>query len=158
MKLLILRTGKIINHILSNLNFPEVIRTPVDEFEMILRAKKSIAKVALIDKRYVGFIFGYHPTKDEIKYHSLQDISTQGMVYVFDLVIDPEFQGKGYGYQLMSEFIRSAKEKGYTKLAGHFRLGSSLNLIKKFGAKEVLSFSNWEESGETYVLCVLDLS
>jgi ribosomal protein S18 acetylase RimI-like enzyme len=79
------------------------------------------------------------------------------MIYMFNFVIEPEYQNKGYGSQLLKEFIKSAKEKGYKKLLGHFRQNSSLHLVKKLGAKEKKTYKNWCKTKENYTLCELVL-
>jgi GNAT superfamily N-acetyltransferase len=138
--------------------FPECIRTPREDFLEVVSEGDGVAKVALLDSSYVGNVFGYRIPDDDYEYYGLHDVP-QGakVIYLFSIVINPEFQGRGYGRQLIWEFIKTAKDRGYDFVAGHFRQNGSLKLIKRFGAKEECVCQNWENMGEDYVACCLDL-
>ncbi len=139
--------------------YPEPIRTPREEFVTLLHEDNSIAKMAILDGKYIGNAVGFCLNPMEFKGLGLSIVDpNQRFIYLFNIAIEPEYQGRGYGYNLLMDFIKSAIEKGYTHLAGHFRQNSSLHLIKKFGAEEKGVYKNWENTGEDYVLCVLDLS
>jgi ribosomal protein S18 acetylase RimI-like enzyme len=138
--------------------YPEALRTPAYEFNNILSGP-NIFKCAFVDSKYSGNAIGYPlETSEDLESHGV-DVSRLGekIIYLQNLAILPNYQGKGIGYKLLKEFIRSAKEKGFETLIGHFRPNGSLALIKKFGAKEVKQCHNWEGSTECFVMCELDL-
>jgi GNAT superfamily N-acetyltransferase len=151
--------GKYGNLILGSENvFPEAMRTDKEDFIDVVREQDGVAKVALVDSGYAGNVFGYHVSPDDFGYYGLHDIPADAkVIYLFSIVINPGLQGKGYGRQLLLEFIKSAKEKGYDFIAGHFRQNGSLKLIKAFGAKEEGVCPNWENIGEDCVICCLDI-
>jgi GNAT superfamily N-acetyltransferase len=138
--------------------FPDGIRTPKEDFIDVVKEGDAIAKVALLESKYVGNIFGYSLLPDETASHGINDVPANSkVIYIFSIVINPEYQGKGYGKQLLWEFIKTAKAKGYDYVAGHFRQNGSLQLIKKFGAKEEGVYHNWENIGEDCIACCLNI-
>ncbi|MBN2111708.1 GNAT family N-acetyltransferase [Candidatus Woesearchaeota archaeon] len=141
----------------TELSYPEEIRTERDEYiEIIL--EENIAKSASFNSEYIGNAIGYPLTIEDVEFHDLTpEMIKVKAIYLFNFAVEPIHQGKGYGMKLLLEFIKSAKEKGYEKLLGHFRPNASLALIKKAGGKELKICKNWENTGEDYVLCELDL-
>jgi GNAT superfamily N-acetyltransferase len=138
--------------------FPEGIRTPKEDFIEVLDDGDGVAKVALMDSAYVGNVFGYRIAPDDFEYYGLHDVPKDAkIIYLFNIVVNPDYQGKGYGKRLLWEFIKAAKAKGYGYVAGHFRQNGSLKLIKAFGAKEEGVCRNWENIGEDCVACCLDI-
>ena len=143
----------------SELTFPEPIRSTFDDYLNFLSVENSVAKVALLNSKYIGNIIGFSPTIEIIEEEGLEGIvENPNTIYVFNFVIDSKYQDKGYGHQLLQNFIKSAKEKGYEKLVGHARQNNSLYLGKKFGAKEKSVHKNWSDTEEDYILCELDLA
>lgn len=139
--------------------FPDSIRTPQEDFLEIVGESDGIAKVALLDSQYLGNVFGYRISPDDFEYYGLHDVPKDAkVIYLFSIVVNPEFQGRGYGRQLIWEFIVAAKAKGYDFIAGHFRQNGSLKLIKAFGAKEEGVYQNWENTNEDCVACCLDIN
>ena len=142
----------------SELFYPEFIRTSREEFIEVLLDGDYIAKVVKLDSRYIGNAIGYSLTQEDIKDHGFDwKPENSRMLYLFNFVIEPAYRGKGYGQRLLLEFIKSANEIGYEKLVGHFRRNWSLPMIKKLGAIEIGIHSNWENTGEDYIICELDL-
>lgn len=139
--------------------YPEAIRTPAEEFAYVLEDGDAIAIVALLDSHYIGNIMGFTLDRDELGDYGMGDVPSESeIVYLFSFVINPQYQGMGYGHRLMEEFIREARAKGYRKVIGHFRPNNSLHLIKKLGAEEKGIYRDWMGSGEDYVFCCLDLN
>jgi len=142
----------------SEIVFQKPIRNSSEEYLKVISLENSICKIALLDSKYIGNIIGFCPTKKDILEEGLKDVKEDhNMIYMFNFVIEPEYQNKGYGSQLLNEFIKSAKEKKYKKLLGHFRPNSSLYLLKKLGAEEKKTYKNWWKTKEDYTLCKLML-
>jgi len=142
----------------SELVYPETIRSAPEDFIEILSEGDRIAKVAFTGSEYVGNVIGYCITPEEMKAYGLEGEGDRSKIaYIINIVVAPQHQGKGFGTELLREFIKAAKARGYEKLVGHFRQPNSLNLIKRLGAKEKGVFRNWENTGEDYTLCFLDL-
>jgi len=138
--------------------FPEAIRTPEEDFLEVVSEADGVAKVALLDSQYVGNVFGYRMAQEDFEYYGISDVPREAkVIYLFSVVVNPEFQGRGYGHLLLQEFIKTAKAKGYDYVAGHFRQNNSLQLIRKFGARENGVCHNWDNTGEDCVVCCLDL-
>jgi GNAT superfamily N-acetyltransferase len=138
--------------------YPEFIRSPGEEFIDIVKSRGSIAKIALLDSEYIGNAVGFCMDDEDKEDFGLDKLlSYPKIIYLFNIVINPVHQGKGYGSMLMQEFIKSAKIKGYDYIVGHFRPNGSLHMIKKFGAVEGAVCKNWENIGENYVFCILDI-
>ncbi len=144
------------------LNSEKVFEVPVQvtrkTFLYMISQPNPVAKAMFLDLQYIGNAIGYSPTKANIKQEELLGIKEdKKSIYLFNFVIDEEFKGKGYGYQLLAEFIRCAKAQGYKKLQGHFKDAESAHLIRKFGAKDVRAYKNWQGSGQTHILCEFSL-
>lgn len=137
--------------------FPEQIRTSREDYMEILTSENSVALVATIDSKYIGNIIGCPVTEEDMAEYEIDlGINREKIIYVYNIVIDNDYQGKGYGHELMKEFIRIAKVRGFEALAGHFRKFRSDSLIRKFGAVAKKTYANWDCSGEVYIFCVLD--
>ena len=80
------------------------------------------------------------------------------VLYIMNLVIEPQFQRRGLGSALFLEVLRAAREKGFTHVIGHFRPNCVLDIARKMGAVERGIFRNWEGTGEDYVLCHIALA
>ncbi|AJF61780.1 TPA: GNAT family N-acetyltransferase [Candidatus Woesearchaeota archaeon] len=139
----------------SELEFKEEIRTPKEEYIHILKSRTYIFKVALLDSVYIGLAAGYRPPKNDLGWHGLKN-KTNDFIYLFNIVIDKPYQGKGYGSALLEEFIKAVKERGFRKVVGHFN-SSSRRIIQKHGGTEVSVAKNWENTGENFFVCELDI-
>lgn len=142
----------------SELNFPESIRSTYDDFIDILEGDNAIGFIALLDSVYIGNILGSQPTEYDIKDCGIElktDITK--VIYIYNFVIEKEYQGKGHGYRLLLEFLKTAKERGYEIAFAQVRKNGSFALMKKAGATEKGVSFNWEDTGEDFVLCELDL-
>ena len=145
-------------HILrSEEAYPETIRSTSEDFMFMLNDTHAIAFVALIDAKYVGNVFGSELCGEDME--ACKDHITLGKktLYVYNLVVDPEYQRKGYANAMFMKFAEQARGMGFETIVGHFRHNGSLHIFKKLGGAEKTAFPNWENSGEDYVLCELDL-
>ncbi len=144
-------------HILhSETFFTKSIRTDKDEYIDIFNFN-NIAKVVKLNSIYIGNIIGCTLMGEEVEECGLTGMDLSKTLYLINFIIDPPHQRKGYGRALLLEFIRSAAERGYERIIGHFKPGTSLPMIKKFGGREIGIARNWCETGEDYVLCELDI-
>ncbi|MEK6938966.1 MAG: GNAT family N-acetyltransferase [Nanoarchaeota archaeon] len=136
--------------------FPETIRLDENQLIRILSGDKPIAKIAFSSSKYLGNVLGFCPSEKDI-----QDLELEGIVhdpktlYLYNFVILPEFQGKGFGKALFQELVNAAKTQGYTFIEGHFRPNASLHIVKKEGAEATSIHSNWCNTGEEYIHCRL---
>lgn len=138
--------------------YPEKIRSSQEDYIEMLLDDESIALVLEVDSRYAGSILGCPLEEEDRKLFNINiPLENTKVIYLYNIIIAPEYQGKGLGYGLLKEFIRVVKEKGYYVLVGHFRPNGSATLIKKFGGEVKQVWSNWEDSGEDYLYCELDL-
>ena len=143
---------------LSEMSYPEQIRTPKEEFLSVISEGGAVAKVALCGSRYAGNVMGFPLDRDDMTGYGLSEIPAEArVIYVFNLVIDPAFRGMGYGMALLRDFAATAASMGYSFLVGHFRPGSSLELVRRMGAVEKTVVPDWEGTSENYVLCYLNL-
>jgi GNAT superfamily N-acetyltransferase len=139
--------------------FPEQIRTAKEDFLSIIYSPNQLSLVLKYDANFAGNAIGY-PLEDEqdMKEHDIDHIPIDGKtIYLFEFLVSNQFQGKGLGHKLLMEFIRKAKEKGFERIVGDFRPNGSLSLMRKLNAKEIKVHKNWENTGEDFVLCELDI-
>ncbi|HII72084.1 TPA: GNAT family N-acetyltransferase [Candidatus Woesearchaeota archaeon] len=154
----------------SELVYPESIRSVREDFLEML--EEPVAFLAFSDEEddhaagrddsddgddddYVGNVLGCALTPEEVIEYGVRGKGR--ILYLFNIVVDPGFQGRGVGKSLMAEFLRRAKKHGYDVVAGHFRKNASLSLFKRFGGKEIQLHTDWEGTGEDYVYCEIDL-
>ncbi|MBN1275386.1 GNAT family N-acetyltransferase, partial [Candidatus Woesearchaeota archaeon] len=139
--------------------YPLAIRTATEEYRDIIATPRSIALFAYLEGKYVGNAIGSMPSSKD-----LQDIKIAfpakpaNTIYLYNISILPEFQGRGHGLALMRAFLERCEEKGYTHLIGTFRKNGSYAIIKKFNPVDERTFKNWEGTGEEFVRCTIKLS
>jgi GNAT superfamily N-acetyltransferase len=139
--------------------YPESIRLDIEEYEVIIKSPNSIGLIAYHDDSYVGNIVGCQPDLEDIAYvHESHHITRKKTIYVNNIIVLSEHQGKGYGKDLMLEFMEEAKMKGCTHLMGHFRKNGSYAIVKKFHPLQERIFENWEDTGEEFIFCLVSLS
>ncbi len=138
--------------------FPENIRTEEEDYLDILENRRSIFRVALQEGDYVGNCIGFSPSVTDIREYDLSRVPAgHDVMYIFNLVVDTQFQGRGYGEALLDDFVTQSWQTGFKAIYGHFRNCTSLGLAPKAGFEQVYRFPNWQDSGEEYTLCRLRL-
>lgn len=142
--------------------FPVNIRESAEDYLEALRQERAVGLVAHIAMRYVGNAVGFHPIGRQVAILRLNEMKgkstpTTDLIYLFNIVAMPEFQGQGLGRELLQAFLGRAKEVGYTKVGGHFRGNGSLKNFKALGGEELAGFDNWFGTGERYTYCELTL-
>lgn len=116
--------------------------------------------VALYDGRYVGNIIGFCPlTNDRQTLCLHQVMATLGskLIYLFNIVVDFEFQSLGLGRRLLRHFLSLAKVAGYQKVGGHFRGNRSEKNFKILGAQNLGLFEDWFGSAERFTYYELSM-
>jgi len=137
--------------------FPEGMRATSERIRDILQRKRKIVKAALSQGKYVGNIFGFCLTEQDIIEFDAQtemnsDLTT---LYIYNLAVSPEYQGNGIGGKLINSLLETAETLGYTTAKGYFREGASFSLMEKIGGKPKKTYLI---HGENYCFCELDLS
>jgi GNAT superfamily N-acetyltransferase len=142
----------------SEFLFPDPIKFNQQDYVDILYGQESIAKIILVDGTYAGNVVGAQLHPVEIAELGLtEECSTERLIYLYGFVIEPEFQGRGFGTKLLREFLDTAARQGYTQVIGHFRNNASLAIIRKCGCVERSLERDWCGSGEDFVFCSLSL-
>ena len=139
--------------------YPEAERSAAVDYLDIVKEDSNISMLALLDSSYIGNVFADEPEGEDLEI-CRPHITCAGrrIIYVYNFIIDRQYQGKGYGHLLLLEFIKQARSRGFEFLVGHFRQNAILKIIKEMGGQERFVVKNWEGSGEDYVLCELDLT
>ena len=78
-----------------------------------------------------------------------------GEIHLRELVIDPEFQGRGIGSSLLREVIEDARARQVPVRLGTFHLNRAVNLYRRMGFREVGRtethiLMEWSSPGEAY--------
>ncbi|MFH1590234.1 MAG: GNAT family N-acetyltransferase [archaeon] len=138
--------------------YPESIRTDIIDYKDIISTSDAIAFVAFVDDEYVGNIIGGNPTEIDMQEVGMKlPVNHQEIIYIYNLIIVPVHQGKGYGVDLMTEFIKHSKKTGYKFITGNFRNNGSYRIAKKFNPVIEAPSNNWEGSGEDFIYCAFDI-
>ncbi|MBN1897002.1 MAG: GNAT family N-acetyltransferase [Candidatus Aenigmarchaeota archaeon] len=150
---------KYAGHIMQLENtYPESMRSTEDDMAYILDSEKKVAKIAFSGNECLGAIIGFHVAPEDYDYYGLSGIPEGAkVIYLMNMVVNPKYRGMGFGRMLLNEFIKDSRKNEFHVIAGHFRQSSSLNAFRKSGGVEKAVFSNWEGSGEDFVLCYLNL-
>jgi GNAT superfamily N-acetyltransferase len=136
-------------------SFDKRIQTDEDTYKGIFKDGESIIKFIKRGPRYIGNIVSY-PLKDVEKVNYKINPKKK-VLYVFSFLVSPRFNGKGYGTQLFSDLLEEAKQKGYDYVCGHFKDNGSFYIAKKFDARIIKKFDNWEGTKDTYYLCRINI-
>jgi len=140
----------------SEADYPEALRTDINDYEDITSELDSVCFILLVDGVYAGNIIGSEPTLNDLAdmKESMPDGKT---IYIYNLLIMPNFQGKGLGFKLMSKFIDVAKSLSYEFVNCNVRINSSYKIAKKFNIIYEKKVENWEDSDEDFIYCVIAL-
>lgn len=139
--------------------FPEAIRETSSDYLNVLQGDGSIGLVARWGREYAGNAVGFVPGEDDWRELLLAEAGAaeSGLVYLFNIVALPGFQGQGVGRSLLEEFMALSLSKGFRKIGGHFRGNGSLANFKRMGGRELAAFDDWFGTGERYLYCELSL-
>jgi len=143
----------------SEILFPEEIRESSEDYLRALRQEPSVGLVARFAADYVGNVVGFAPDDAQCRELRLGEVGVDrgGLVYLFNIVTLPDFQGQGVGRRLLGEFLAVAAARGFRRVGGHFRGNGSLANFKRLGGRELAGFDDWFGTGERYLYCELDL-
>lgn len=139
--------------------FPEIIRETDEDYLAALRQRAALGLIARRDDGYVGNVVGFSPDHQrqlELRLGHLAP-DTSDLIYLFNIVTLPQYQGRGYGKQLLSEFCARARQAGFAKVSGHFRGNGSLKNFTALGGRPLTSCPDWFATGECYTYCELEL-
>jgi len=142
----------------SEEEYPEPIRSTADDFMEMFRHEKTIAMIALLDSQYIGNVIGCELSQEEAETYGANLTHEKKTIYIYNFIIDEQYRHKGHAKAMLNEFIGKARSIGFEMIAGHFRNNCSLPVFKKFGGVEKSVFPNWENTGEDYILCELDIA
>lgn len=143
----------------SELVFHEDLREDSESVRETMACRGYMGKLAILDGKYIGNAQGFSPMQADIDEMELKGVNEDsGMIYIGNFVIDSGYKGNGFGTQLLLEFTRESKLRGFRRAEGHFRNGTSLHVARKLGAEEVEVFEDWYGTGEPYTHCRIDLT
>lgn len=100
--------------------FPPNFLEPVSMFEEILHHYDEVSYVAEYDRKVVGYILG-HPAdddRDDFDKGSWDVRGDEECLYLHDLCLKPDYQGKGIAKMLYDKAEARARSLGFKKLIG----------------------------------------
>jgi ribosomal protein S18 acetylase RimI-like enzyme len=139
--------------------FPVDIRESAESYLAALRQEHSLGVIARHHCLYVGNAVGFSPDAEQCEILRLDKVQTAAtdLLYLFNIVTLPAYQGRGFGKELLRIFLDSARSAGFKKVGGHFRGNGSLKNFRCLGGEELGVFDDWFGTGERYTYCELDL-
>lgn len=140
--------------------FPENIRETPDAYLDALKQEGLQAYLVFCSGDYAGNVVGFLPgqkLQKELRFDEMK-VSLDGLIYLFNIVALPAFQGQGIGKKMLRFFMEQSHAAGFRRLGGHFRGNGSLNNFTKFGGTILATFDNWFDTGECYCYCELSLA
>jgi ribosomal protein S18 acetylase RimI-like enzyme len=139
--------------------FPENIRESAESYLEALQQEGSLGLVARLDSFYVGNVVGFSPDAEQCELLRLDrsHIAAADLLYLFNIVTLPAYQGRGFGRELLRRFLAQARAAGFRKVGGHFRGNGSLKNFKTLGGEELGCFEDWFGTGERYTYGELSL-
>lgn len=78
--------------------------------------------------------------------------TSDNVVHIDSFTVLPRFRGKGVGYELVQVALDWAEEHSYQIVTGEARKGASWSIFQNLGASPVLTYTNYRETGEDYML------
>lgn len=138
--------------------FPENIRESGEDYLAALKRQRAVGLVARHGQAYVGNVVGFAPCREQRQVLRLNEHSAPedaGLIYLFNIVTMPEFQGRGCGKHLLGEFCQRARQRGFHKVGGHFRGNGSLKNFTGLGGRPLAVCHDWFATGESYTYCEL---
>jgi GNAT superfamily N-acetyltransferase len=140
----------------SEMVYPETLRTGIADYFDIVSESDSVCFVLFSDDVYVGNVMGCSPSEETML--DIGEVLPSGRtIYIYNILISPSFQGKGFGLKLMKKFIDTSIDEGFEFVNGNFRVNGSYKIAKKFNVIFEKKILNWENSGEEFVYCVISL-
>jgi len=127
-----------------------------NEFALIVAAKAS-ALVASIQEQVVGLAIFYHPHSLPENY--LQFSHAQSAIYIAEVVVHKDYNGRGIGSSLLSQVIQRAPNLGAKMLIvdRHTENVASAGMMRKVGFKELSTFVDLDRrevgNRSTTILC-----
>ena len=140
--------------------FPENIRETSEAYFEALCQEGVQAFIAHCNGDYAGNVVGFPPCpimQKELRLHEME-IDMDGLIYLFNIVAMPQFQGQGVGKQLLMRFLELSHAAGFSRVGGHFRGNGSLSNFARYGGETLATFDNWFDTGESYCYCELHLA
>ena len=95
----------------SELAYPEKIRSTKEDLVEIVWKKGRIALVGYLNGGYVGNIIGSEVEEKEYGEYNMS--IREKTVYIYNIVVENKFRGKGFGRYLLQQFVNLAREKGF---------------------------------------------
>lgn len=82
---------------------------------------------------------------------------SDNVAHIDSFTVAPAHRGKGVGYQLITEGIQWAEQLGFKYITGEARKGASWHIFENMGAHPILTYKNWNDTQEEYMLFKIDL-
>ncbi|MFP4403166.1 MAG: GNAT family N-acetyltransferase [Nanoarchaeota archaeon] len=136
--------------------YSKKLRTSITDYKKIIFEKNSITFILFYHENYVGNIIGCSPIND-IKINNYGVIKKEKIIYIYNILVLPYFQGLGYGNKLFEKFVNKAIEQKYEYVSGNFRLNASYKIIKKYNIIYEKKIKNWENSNEDFMYCIIKI-
>ncbi|MFH7320992.1 GNAT family N-acetyltransferase [Desulfurivibrio sp. D14AmB] len=124
--------------------FPAAIRETGEDYLAALGQQAALGLVAHRQGSYVGNVVGFSPDAEQQDQLRLPHLApgTADLLYLFNIVTMPQFQGLGYGRQLLNEFCLPARQAGFARISGHFRGNGSLKNFTALGGRPLATCPN----------------
>ena len=79
--------------------------------ESLINDKASIFLVLEIENKIIGFLYAYEETKGGLPFHKKRKY-----IVIDNIVVDENYQNKGYGKKLLDYIIKYAKDGNYNDI------------------------------------------
>ena len=135
--------------------FSESIQSDEDELREVFEDPRSITLVAMYEDRVIGYAAG-GPLENYVLIEGVEkdeNFGEQNTIYLFSIVVLPEFQGHAFGHELRKGLLQIAKERGYYFVTAHHQKG----IGSSRGDQILNEFKNWYGTGKTYEYVRTDL-
>jgi GNAT superfamily N-acetyltransferase len=139
--------------------FPENLRESAVSYLEALSLPGALGLIARLDRVYIGNVVGFPPDGQQSRLLRLDEVPAAGdLLYLFNIVTLPAYQGKGFGKEILRVFLEQAGAAGFRSVGGHFRGNGSLKNFRRLGGVELGIYEDWFGTGERYTYCELALA
>lgn len=82
---------------------------------------------------------------------------SDNVVHIDSFTVLPQYRGKGIGYELIQAAIDWAEEHSFQIATGEARKGPAWAILENLGARIILNYKNYRDTGEEYVLFKIEI-
>ena len=95
--------------------------------------------------------------KDKLVAEIIMSWQSDNVLHGDSITVHPEYRRQGLATKLVNLALDWGENMGYKWFIGEARKGSSWNVIENLGAQPILTYKNWNGTGEDYMFFKMEI-